>query len=110
MSRFRVVFRREALEQLEALYDFIADTGSPENAAGFAESIVVFCEGLGDFHHRGTSRDDLRPGLRPSASGQRVSDWCPTGSTVVTILCLSGTVRTLIGNETGGLPLHRVIP
>lgn len=58
MSSFRVVFRREALEQLVELYDFIADAGSPDNAASFTESIVSFCEGLGEFPHRGTSRDD----------------------------------------------------
>ncbi|MFD4422149.1 type II toxin-antitoxin system RelE/ParE family toxin [Agromyces sp. NPDC058484] len=56
MSRYRVVFRREALEHLEELYDFIADAGAPDNAAGFTESIVSFCEGLADFPHRGTAR------------------------------------------------------
>ena len=45
MSHYRVVFRREAIEHLEELYDFIADAGSPDNAAGFTESIVSFCEG-----------------------------------------------------------------
>ena len=38
MSRYRVVFRQEALENLEELYDFIADAGSPQNAANFTES------------------------------------------------------------------------
>lgn len=49
MTHYRLVFRREALQQLEELYDFIADAGSPANAAGFTESIVSFCEGLTDF-------------------------------------------------------------
>ena len=67
-----MVFRKEALEQLEALYDFIADAGSPGNAAGFIEAIVLFCEGLGEFPHRGTLRDDLRPGLRTIGYRKRV--------------------------------------
>lgn len=72
MSRFRVVFRREALEQLEELYDFISDAGSPDTAAGFTEAIVFFCEGLADFPFRGNARDDLRPGLRTIGYRKRV--------------------------------------
>lgn len=67
-----MVFRREALEHLEELYDFIVGAGSPDNAAGFTESIVSFCERLADFPHRGTARDDLRPGLRMIGYRKRV--------------------------------------
>lgn len=35
VSRNRVVFRREAARHLEELVDFIADAGSPDNAASF---------------------------------------------------------------------------
>jgi len=72
MSRYRVAFRREALDQLEELYDFIADAGSPDNAARFTHAIVSFCEALGDFPFRGRSRDDLRPGLRTIGYRRRV--------------------------------------
>lgn len=72
MSQYRVVFRQEALEQLEELYEFIADAGSPENAADFTESIVSFCETLASFPLRGTTRDDLRPGLRTIGFRRRV--------------------------------------
>lgn len=72
MTHYRVVFRREALQQLEELYDFIADAGSPANAAGFTESIVSFCEGLTDFPFRGSAREDLRPGLRTIGYRKRV--------------------------------------
>jgi toxin ParE1/3/4 len=72
VNRYRVVFRQEALEDLEELYEFIADAGSPENAASFTESIVSFCESFADFAHRGTSRDDLRPGLRTVGFRKRV--------------------------------------
>lgn len=72
MTRHRVVFRPEAIEQLEELYDYIADAGSPGNAADFTESIVAFCEGLADFPYRGMARDDLRPGLRKIGYKKRV--------------------------------------
>lgn len=72
MTGYRVVFRPEALEQLEELYDFIANAGSPGNAAGFTEAIVSLCESLANFPFRGTARDDLRPGLRTIGYGNRV--------------------------------------
>ncbi|CAN5221863.1 hypothetical protein BH09ACT1_BH09ACT1_17940 [soil metagenome] len=72
MSRYRVVFSQEALEQLEELYDFISDAGSPHNAADYTESIVSFCESLADFPLQGTARDDLRPGLRIIGYRKRV--------------------------------------
>lgn len=64
MTARRLLFRREALTQLEDLYDYIAETGSPDSAAHFTQAIVTFCEGLAEFPHRGTARDDVRPGLR----------------------------------------------
>ena len=64
MNGYRVVFRREAIRQLEELYDYIAAAGSPENAARYTEAIVAYCEGLTDFPHRGNARDDIRSGLR----------------------------------------------
>jgi len=72
VNQYRLVFRQEALQQLEELYDFIADAGSPATAAGFTESIVAFCEGLADFPYRGLAREDLRPGLRTIGFRKRV--------------------------------------
>ncbi|MCF7977706.1 MAG: type II toxin-antitoxin system RelE/ParE family toxin [Chromatiaceae bacterium] len=60
----RVVFSTEAEDQLVALYRYIADAASPEIAARYTEAIVSYCEGLRTFPHRGTQRDDIRPGLR----------------------------------------------
>jgi plasmid stabilization system protein ParE len=57
MSAYRVVFRQEALRQLDDLFNFIASAGSPENAARYVEAIVTYCEGLAHFPHRGTARD-----------------------------------------------------
>lgn len=60
----RVVFRREALAQLDVLYDFVAAAGSPVAAADLVDAIVTFCEDLAPFPLRGHARDDIRPGLR----------------------------------------------
>jgi plasmid stabilization system protein ParE len=60
----RVVFSPEALEQLAALYRYIAEAASPDIAARYTEAIVSYCESLRTFPLRGTRRDDVRPGLR----------------------------------------------
>lgn len=41
--------RSAALQQLEELYDYIADAGSPENAARYTNPIVTCCDGLSHF-------------------------------------------------------------
>lgn len=61
---YRVVFSPEAEEQLAALYGYIAEAASPDIAARYTEAIVSYCDGLRTFPHRGTMRDDVRPGLR----------------------------------------------
>ena len=61
---YRVIFTPEAEEQLAVLYRYIAEAASPEIAARYTEAIVSYCESLRTFPHRGTMRDDVRPGLR----------------------------------------------
>jgi toxin ParE1/3/4 len=61
---FSVVFSPEALAQLVALYQYIAEQGAPINAERYTNSIVDFCEGLATFPKRGTERNDIRLGLR----------------------------------------------
>lgn len=61
---YRVVFSPEAEEQLAALYCYIAAAASPDIAVRYTEAIVTYCESLQTFPHRGTKRDDIRPGLR----------------------------------------------
>ena len=41
MTAYRIVFRREALRQLDELYDHIADAGSSDNAARYTDAIVT---------------------------------------------------------------------
>ena len=62
--RYRVVFTPEAEEQLADLYSYIAFKAAPAIAEKYTDAIVTYCEGLDSFPHRGTRRDDVRPGLR----------------------------------------------
>ncbi|MEE3626630.1 type II toxin-antitoxin system RelE/ParE family toxin [Nitrospirillum sp. BR 11752] len=59
-----VVFTPEAMEQLAALYRYVAEAASPDIAAHYTDAIVSYCEKLTTFPHRGIVRDDVRPGLR----------------------------------------------
>ncbi len=61
---YTVEFAPEALEQLAALYRYIATAASPEVAQRYTEAIVTYCEELRTFPRRGNQRDDIRPGLR----------------------------------------------
>jgi toxin ParE1/3/4 len=61
---YTVDFAPEAEEQLAEIYRYIADHASPATAANYTGAIVDCCEGLHQFPHRGTPRDDLRPGVR----------------------------------------------
>lgn len=68
-----VHFTPEAREQLDELENHIAGEGSPIVAARYVDSIVDYCESLRTFPHRGTRRDDLRPGLRTLGYRRRVT-------------------------------------
>lgn len=70
--QYPVVFTPEAQEQLAALYRYIAAAASPQIAERYTSAIVTYCEGLQTFPHRGTRRDDIRPGLRITSYKKRV--------------------------------------
>lgn len=63
MSR-KLVFSPEAVEQLAALYAYIAAASTPATAARYTEAIISYCESPQAFPYRGTMRDDVRAGLR----------------------------------------------
>ncbi|BET98335.1 type II toxin-antitoxin system RelE/ParE family toxin [Xenorhabdus taiwanensis] len=67
-----VIFSPEAETQIIQLYDYIATHSSPNIAMRYTESIVSYCESLSTFPHRGTKRDDVRPGLRITNYKKRV--------------------------------------
>lgn len=64
MKQHTVIFTPEAQEQLVNLYRYIAAAASPEIAQRYTSAIVTYCQGLQTSPHRGTRRDDVRPGLR----------------------------------------------
>lgn len=61
---YSVQFAPEALDQLDAIEDYIAHAGSPLTAARYVDAIVAYCESLVTFPLRGIQRDDVMPGLR----------------------------------------------
>ena len=71
--RYTVVFTPEAQEQLAALYRYIAVAASPTIAERYVSAVIAYCEGLQTFPHRGTRRDDIRPGLRITNYKKRVA-------------------------------------
>ena len=68
-----IILTPEARDHLDAIYDYIAAAASPDLAWRFTEGILDHIGKLTDFPHRGTMRDDLRPGLRMIAWRRRVT-------------------------------------
>jgi toxin ParE1/3/4 len=62
--QYTVIFTPEAQEQLASLYRYLAAVASPQTAERYTSAVVTACEDLRTFPHQGTSRHDLRPGLR----------------------------------------------
>jgi len=60
----RVVFSRAAQVDLEDLFDWILERAGREAATRYAQGLREYCRSFARFPHRGTRRDDLRPGLR----------------------------------------------
>lgn len=58
-----LVYRRAALDDLDAIYDYIA-ADSPERAAGVIDEIRRRCRTLIRHPLLGPARDHVRPGLR----------------------------------------------
>lgn len=69
----RIVFSPEAYEDLEQLYQFVADQAGERVALSYIERIETYCRGFADFPERGLLRDDLFPGLRIVGFERRLS-------------------------------------
>ena len=54
----------EAEAQLAGIFRHIAREASPDTAERFVNAIIDYCEAFDMFPQRGTSREELRPGLR----------------------------------------------
>ena len=61
---YQVLFSPQARRHLARLRAYIADQAGETIADRYVDAVVSHCEGLDQFPHRGTRRDDLRPGLR----------------------------------------------
>jgi plasmid stabilization system protein ParE len=96
---YPVVFTPEAEAQLTELHRYIAEAGSPSIAARFTDAIVTYCEGLAQFPLRGTSRDEIRPGLRTTSYKKR---------TVIAFAVLDDKLA-IIGIFYGGRDCERIL-
>ncbi len=64
MTRRRLAITPEAKAQLNNLYECLAREASLDIATRYIDAVMVRIAGLADFPNRGTSRGDIRPGLR----------------------------------------------
>ena len=94
---YQVVYSPRAADDLPNIFDWISTAASDSIALGFVERIETYCRGFGDFPHRGTKRDDLRPGLRLIGFERRATILFDVTDTRVTIL------RVLYGGREVGL-------
>jgi toxin ParE1/3/4 len=72
MKQRHVVYTVEAADDLEWIYDTIAEASGPVTASRYEQRIRDFCDRLEFGAERGTLRDDLRPGLRIIGFERRV--------------------------------------
>lgn len=71
--KFEVVFRPTAEADLFGLYDYVAEQSGAEIAGAYIDRIENACIALETFPERGTSRDDIRRGLRILGFERRVA-------------------------------------
>lgn len=79
-------FTPEALDQLQALEEYIAEASSARRATDYVEAILDFCGRLRTYPLRGTVRDDLRAGLRTIGFRRRVTILFDVTDNIVTII------------------------
>lgn len=82
---YKLVFSPQARDELQALYEFIAQRVGPQTAWRYIERLEAYCAGLADFPQRGTRRDDIYPGLRIVGFERRIAIAFHIGEEGVTI-------------------------
>jgi toxin ParE1/3/4 len=60
----RVEYTRRARDQLQSIFEYIADAASPRVAEHFVSALLDYCDSFAQFPERGLRRDDIRPRLR----------------------------------------------
>jgi len=68
-----IVFSRQARRDLQSLKAYITQEAYSSRATAYVSRILDCCESLATFPLRGTSRDDLLPGLRTIVFEGRVT-------------------------------------
>jgi toxin ParE1/3/4 len=64
VKAYRVRFTSAAVDDLIAIFDYVAKRAGARIAEGFVSRLETACGSLDAAPYRGTARDDLRPGLR----------------------------------------------
>jgi toxin ParE1/3/4 len=65
MKRLKVVFRPEAISDLQRIFIYIAESSASETVASrFVDRIKARCSRIGSVPYGGRPRDDLAAGLR----------------------------------------------
>jgi len=71
---YAVSFSPEALRQIDALEDYIADSsGSTLSAERYISRLMNSCRSLGQSPYRGTAREDLGSGYRTTGFERRIT-------------------------------------
>ncbi len=69
----RFIFTPLAERHIDKLHVYISEQSGEARADGYIDRIVDFCNGFVNFPRRGTSRDDILPGLRITGFEHRVT-------------------------------------
>lgn len=88
MKERSVEFSPEALEDLQRLYDWIADVAGQATAFDYIVRVETFCRGMAFASERGHSRHDIRPRLRIVGFERRITIAFTVEETSVLILRL----------------------
>ncbi len=86
MKERNVIFSPEAMEDLLALYDWIAEAAGPETAIAYIDRLEAYCLGFVAASERGHRRDDIREGLRVVGFERRITVAFTVDADRVTIL------------------------
>lgn len=86
MKRREVVLAPEAIDDLGALFDWIASAAGEVVARGYIDRIERYCFNFDMAGERGLARDDIRPGLRIIGFERRITLAFSVGPETVTIL------------------------
>ena len=99
MKSYTVRLRPAAARHLTQIEARIAEEGTPEIAERYVEAILKRCYSLDRFPHRGTPRDDLRPGLRT----------LPFKGNVVIVFAVEDSEVAVLGVGWRGQDLARIL-